>query len=1185
MGAEGPLGPGDQLVPGGSNLPTAMWTKTGGVVLPLGASTLSADASGSIYANTLYGAFRSDDEGLSWTHLSIPNDTIVAVKTNGKALLFGYGAATTYTSTDKGSTWRVIMHGSTPNIVYPDTSGRSYALYLELIGVSIRLIDPSGSITKSISVPTTIYAFTGYTVGPDGTIYVNSVLDGLLRTTDAGETWGTVSTAHPRSMVWCNERGILFLRDGNTIFASQDRGETWAPLPLTSTNLEGVTAGADGEMLIHGDGVWRYKADNTVTRIRSDGRNYKDLLVRSRNRILSSTGSGVGSALITFDTLGTTVGEHSVDQPFTRFAVHEFSNLTDSLVWAATSIGVLKSTDGGLHWSYASLGGEDVISISVSPRGFAAARSTTEFHGTGWSGDTCRTWGFPGALQWPGSKVAAINSQCAVSQSTSMISSWWPYQASWGNHNTYFYELPIWDIATDLKHTRVFIASDSGIYTSPNGASWTPIGPRQTRITSVAISPFGQIYFIRPDSGLGVSRDGGATWSTAAGIPTPGFSGKLIPGSTDGSVLHSDSTGIYLWNNGDAAWTSLGEGSSEGGALLSLTNRRVLWGRSDGIYTSSQVPFQGSNRRIFITEEWGVVPGVWYIDTSKIYLFWNRVGDIDQFKIELTLDNQRTWQLFKIVDACHLPWTWEPTDSLTMVFPTASSDSAYIRISALDDPTVFALSPRIMLRLAGGLTLPVAPTLIGPMGVQHVAGDSIRCTWRRGSPEVTGYNLYWKLDSDQAIPVLDSTIVDTTAVIGPLVPERKYVWFVTAKNTIGTGEPSTAKFTFTHRPAEPVPISPIYGDTVTSDPIRYAWTRSYPNATRYFLQVSDSPAFAGIYIADSTLSDTVAFHGRFQMGITCYWRVSARNETGWSDYGPVGKFTEGPILTSTGPTLVAPINGVQVTTDPVRYTWRRYPKAIRYSLELSSNTEFAGRYFLDSTITDTTVLKRRFNMNATYYWRVRAFDGSSWSTYSVLGKFTEGPILTSLGPTLVSPISGARVSTDSIRYTWKRFPTAIRYLLMVSSDSTFAGRQIADSTITDTTVVKRRYQTGVTFFWKVKAYDGTSWTVFSLLGKFVETLTGIESEHSRPSEVVLHQNYPNPFNPLTTIRFGLPERAYVHLDVFNVLGQRVADLVNTEMEAGFHEVQFEGSHLSSGLYFCTLRAGKSVVSRKILLTK
>lgn len=112
----------------------------------------------------------------------------------------------------------------------------------------------------------------------------------------------------------------------------------------------------------------------------------------------------------------------------------------------------------------------------------------------------------------------------------------------------------------------------------------------------------------------------------------------------------------------------------------------------------------------------------------------------------------------------------------------------------------------------------------------------------------------------------------------------------------------------------------------------------------------------------------------------------------------------------------------------------------------------------------------------------------------------------------------------------------------------------------------------------------------------VSTATGVERVTSgTPPEFTLAQNYPNPFNPRTTIRFGLPQDSHVMLAVFNALGQQVAEPLNGDREAGYHEVSFDASNLPSGVYFCRLKArstgsaggvtGEFVQTRKLVLVR
>jgi len=99
----------------------------------------------------------------------------------------------------------------------------------------------------------------------------------------------------------------------------------------------------------------------------------------------------------------------------------------------------------------------------------------------------------------------------------------------------------------------------------------------------------------------------------------------------------------------------------------------------------------------------------------------------------------------------------------------------------------------------------------------------------------------------------------------------------------------------------------------------------------------------------------------------------------------------------------------------------------------------------------------------------------------------------------------------------------------------------------------------------------------------------VEVNFGAPAKYELSQNYPNPFNPTTNIRFTLPEAGNVKLAVYNLLGQKVADLVNRNMEAGFHNITFNGSSagggLTSGIYIYRLEAGNNVMIKKMQLVK
>jgi hypothetical protein len=118
---------------------------------------------------------------------------------------------------------------------------------------------------------------------------------------------------------------------------------------------------------------------------------------------------------------------------------------------------------------------------------------------------------------------------------------------------------------------------------------------------------------------------------------------------------------------------------------------------------------------------------------------------------------------------------------------------------------------------------------------------------------------------------------------------------------------------------------------------------------------------------------------------------------------------------------------------------------------------------------------------------------------------------------------------------------------------------------------------------------------YILTAKFDEVMPVEDNTYEIPSAYQLYQNYPNPFNPSTTIKYSLPEDGFVKLSVYNMLGEEVAVLVNTQRKAGKYEVNFStkgGSasggnayNLSSGVYIYRIEAANFTASKKMVLMK
>ncbi len=135
--------------------------------------------------------------------------------------------------------------------------------------------------------------------------------------------------------------------------------------------------------------------------------------------------------------------------------------------------------------------------------------------------------------------------------------------------------------------------------------------------------------------------------------------------------------------------------------------------------------------------------------------------------------------------------------------------------------------------------------------------------------------------------------------------------------------------------------------------------------------------------------------------------------------------------------------------------------------------------------------------------------------------------------------------------------------------------------------------------------SGTEFTITTALGggaftpgftpgsidvRVVSDVEDITPESTLPTDFALAQNYPNPFNPTTSIELSLPTASKVTLDVFNIIGQKVRTLVDGELPAGVHRVEFDsrassGNTLATGVYFYRISTDRFTQTKKMLLMK
>jgi hypothetical protein len=118
---------------------------------------------------------------------------------------------------------------------------------------------------------------------------------------------------------------------------------------------------------------------------------------------------------------------------------------------------------------------------------------------------------------------------------------------------------------------------------------------------------------------------------------------------------------------------------------------------------------------------------------------------------------------------------------------------------------------------------------------------------------------------------------------------------------------------------------------------------------------------------------------------------------------------------------------------------------------------------------------------------------------------------------------------------------------------------------------------------RVNGVEGPPSQIFTF--RTGSTLTGTEGLNLFPNAFRLEQNFPNPFNPTTDISFSLAQAGYTELKVYDLLGREVKTLVNSELTAGLHQVNFEAVDLPSGAYIYRLTSGNQSQVRRMVLQK
>ena len=389
-------------------------------------------------------------------------------------------------------------------------------------------------------------------------------------------------------------------------------------------------------------------------------------------------------------------------------------------------------------------------------------------------------------------------------------------------------------------------------------------------------------------------------------------------------------------------------------------------------------------------------------------------------------------------------------------------------------------------------------------------------------------------------------------------------------------------------PAEPLLVSP--DDGVINVPVEplLVW-ENVEDADSYAVQVSKNSDMVDPVIYESGVADTL-LQVSLEYETQYYWHVSATNEGGTGEWSAMRSFTTVPDLPGQ-PVLAVPENGaVDVSVSPV-LSWEDAEKADEYTVQVSRYSDFSNQVVNVNGITDTQY-QVSLSTETKYYWRVRAVNDGGNGEWSTVWSFTTVPAAPTV-PVLATPDDGAENISIDTTLVWEQSSRAENYQLQLSEQSNFSSVFIDSVGIEGTSLSINDLSNLTNYYWRVKAINAGGESDWSTVWSFTtEDVTSVDRiVEGIPVEFSLDQNYPNPFNPVTTIRFALPSEANVRLEIYNMLGQRVASIIDGEhYAAGIYEAIWDardasGNEVSSGIYIYRISAGEFNETRKMILMK
>jgi hypothetical protein len=393
----------------------------------------------------------------------------------------------------------------------------------------------------------------------------------------------------------------------------------------------------------------------------------------------------------------------------------------------------------------------------------------------------------------------------------------------------------------------------------------------------------------------------------------------------------------------------------------------------------------------------------------------------------------------------------------------------------LDKNTGWAVGEQgSMINYLDNLTIPSAPNYL----IASALSGKVNLSWTDNAIDETGFEIFRSDGYSGNYKKIATVNQNTISYQDNNVSAPVTYWYrVRAVNSTGSSAlcREDSATTILPLPSIPTLVSPLNNSMSQPISLNLTWNASN-DADTYQCQVATDFQFNNIIVDDSTLSSTSKSIYGLTNNILYYWKVRAKNISGYSQWSEIWNFTTINLPPPSKPALYEPINGAKDQGPYIFMSWE-YFSGSSYRLQIAKDINFISMVYDSSNISNSAISLSQFEYSTTFYWHVGATNSGGTGPWSDTWSFSTLDMIPMM-PTLSNPPNGSINEPVNTILRWSKSQYAAQYHLQISSNLSMVPVYFESDQLEDT-FYQCNLQNGVIYYWRVRSLNDTynsSWT-------------------------------------------------------------------------------------------------------------